>query len=144
MRAAVDVNCLATQSTEGYWNMVDYVHGHLGEIWNSDAKTLPEANQKLDQLTRDEGKRQKVDAAKLDACIAKQDTTAIKASIQQGESLGIGATPSLFINGNKIDGAVSPEFIYKIIDTALTAAGKTPPPPYVPPAAPAAGAKPGQ
>lgn len=135
MRAAVDVDCLGAQSPAGYWNLVDFMHAHAGDLWDNDAKSLPKTNDQLDLLARDEGKRQHVDAARLDACIAKQDTTAIQASIKLGESLGVGATPALFINGNRIDGAVPLEFIYKIIDNALIVAGKTPPPPYVPPAA---------
>jgi hypothetical protein len=47
----------------------------------------------------------------------------------------------LFINGDKIDGALPAEFIFGIVDDALRAEGVTPPPPYVvpvPPVAPAA------
>jgi predicted DsbA family dithiol-disulfide isomerase len=57
-----------------------------------------------------------------------------------GEKLNVDSTPSLFINGDKIDGALPVEFLFKIIDQALIAEGKTPPPPYVPPAPPAAAA----
>ena len=77
------------------------------------------------------------DAAKLDACLAKQDTAAIEASKKVGTALGVEATPSLFINGDKIDGAVPVEFIFSIIDDALRAQNITPPPPYVVPAPPA-------
>jgi hypothetical protein len=50
------------------------------------------------------------------------------------------------INGEKIEGVVPIETIYRVIDEALVAAGQTPPPP--PPPAPAekpapAAAKPG-
>ena len=65
---------------------------------------------------------------KLEACLTKQDTAAIDASKKVGEALNIDSTPTLFINGDKIDGAVPLEFIYKVIDNALIAAGKTPPP----------------
>jgi hypothetical protein len=70
----------------------------------------------------------------LNACIVKQDDTAIKASMKLGESLGVDATPALFINGEKIEGALPLEFVYRMIDSALIASGQTPPPP--PPAAP--------
>jgi protein-disulfide isomerase len=151
MHSAVDVNCLAQQSPEGYWNLVDYIHAHASEIGTSastetpsaiaapDAapkpeKTLAAANADLDKLTHDQGAFQKVDIAKLDACIAKQDTTAIAASQKIGTALGVDSTPSLFINGDKIDGAVPIEFIFSIIDEALRAQNVTPPPPYVVPA----------
>ena len=139
MRAAVDVDCLAEQSPVGYWNLVDGIHARASDIGvSSDAKdsqkTLAAANEQLDKLTREQGKLQKADAAKLDACIAKQDTTAVKASQQQGQLLGVESTPTLYINGDKIDGALPIEFIFGLIDEAIRVQGQTPPPPYVAPA----------
>jgi protein-disulfide isomerase len=156
MRAAVDVNCLAVQSAEGYWSLVDTIHAHAGEIGkelsapplavpapresDSPDKTLARANEQLDALTRTEGKNVKADAAKLDSCIAKQDTAAMEASRKLASSLGIDSTPTLFINGDKIDGALPIEFLFGLIDNALRAENVLPPPPYVAPKADAAGA----
>lgn len=142
MRAAVDVNCLAAQSPAGYWNLVDYMHAHASEIsaplqTGPVDKTLPLVNQDLDKITHDQGQFQKVDIAKLDACIAKQDTTGIAASQKVGDSFKIDATPTLFINGDKISGAVDVAFVFNLIDTALRVQGITPPPPYVAPPPPA-------
>ena len=53
-----------------------------------------------------------------------------------GEDLGIEATPVLFINGEKLEGAYPIADVFRMVDSALTAAGKTPPPPYVAPAPP--------
>lgn len=157
MHAAVDVNCLAAQSPAGYWTLVDYIHAHASDIGAApapsmvalpgkpesaaatQAKTLALAQQQLDTLTREQGKFQKVDLPKLDACIAKQDTTAIQAEQKAAAAFDIESTPTLFINGDKIDGALPIEFIYGVIDDALRAEGVTPPPPYVAPPAPAAG-----
>ncbi|WP_188759607.1 DsbA family protein [Edaphobacter acidisoli] len=136
MRAAVDVNCVGDHSPEGYWNLVDYIHAHAAEMGGQSA-SLAQANQTLDTLTREEGKRQHIDAATLDACIAKQDTTAILAEVKEGEALGVEATPALFINGEKIEGAEPLADVYRMIDSALIAAGQTPPPPAEPAAAPA-------
>jgi hypothetical protein len=104
-------------------------------------KTLAKANEMLDRLTKEEGKRQNVDEAKLNACIEKQDDTAVKASINLANDLGIGSTPMLFINGERLEGALPVEYVYRMIDKALVAAGQTPPPPVAPTpqAAPAAG-----
>jgi protein-disulfide isomerase len=144
MRAAVDANCIGAQSTAGYWNEIDYIHAHASDIGTDpkDAKadkTLPNATAQLDKITLDQGVFQKVDQAKLQACIAKQDTATIVTSRKLGEALGVEATPSLFINGAKVDGAVPVEFIFGVIDNALRAQNITPPPPYVVPTpAPAA------
>jgi protein-disulfide isomerase len=133
MRAAIDANCVGAQSPTGYWNLVDYIHAHAGELGGED-KSLAKANETLDTLARDEGKRQNLKADSLNACIVKQDDTAIKASQKLGESLGVEATPALFINGEKIEGAQPLTSVYRMIDDALTASGQTPPPP--PPAEP--------
>jgi protein-disulfide isomerase len=133
MRAAIDTNCVGAQSPTGYWNLVDYIHAHAAEM-GGEEKSLAKANDTLDSLTRDEGKRQQLNADALNACIVKQDDTAIKASVKLGESLGVDSTPALFVNGEKVEGALPLEYLYHVIDSALIASGQTPPPP--PPAAP--------
>jgi len=136
MHAAVDANCLGAVSTAGYWNFVDNVHAHADDIAGTE-KTEAKADQTLDQLTLQEGARQKVDAAGLAACVQKQDESKMKASVEQaeGDPLRLNSAPVLFINGEKVDGVVPIETIYKMIDGALIAAGQTPPaPPPEPPA----------
>ena len=139
MRAAVDVNCLGAQSEKGYWNLVDYIHAHASDVGADpkDAKadkTLARANEQLDKLTKEQGEFQKADMPKLEACLTKQDTAAIEASKKIGEALNIDSTPTLFINGDKIDGALPLDFLFGEIDDALRAEGVKPPPPYVAPA----------
>jgi protein-disulfide isomerase len=133
MRAAIDTNCLSTQSGTGYWTLVDYIHAHAAEL-GGDEKTLAKANATLDSLTLDEGKRQKVDAKVLNACIVKQDNTVVKASMKEAEALGVDSTPALFINGEKLAGAVPIEYVYRMIDEALRAEGQVPPAPVSIPA----------
>lgn len=138
LRAAVDINCLGAQSGTGYWNVVDHVHQHAGELGGAE-KSLAVANAALDTITRDEGKRQKVNETQLNACLEKQDDTAVRASIKEGEALGVDSTPALFVNGEKFQGAYPVADLYRMIDEALVAQGKTPPPPpSVPDANPSA------
>jgi protein-disulfide isomerase len=143
-RAAIDADCLGSQSTPGYWNFVDYVHAHAAEIAGTE-KSVAKADQNLDKLTLDEGSRQKVDQPRLTACVLKQDAAAVNASILQGEAEPLHLdqeVPVLFINGEKVVGVIPIETIYRIIDQALVAAGQTPPPPP-PAAAPVPAAKTG-
>jgi len=163
MRAAVDVNCLGAQSGTGYWNAVDYIHAnasHIGEDQSpkpaakdpkdagkdsdKDDKTLPRANEQLDKIVREQAERLKLNMPTLDACIAKQDTTAEDASRKLATDLNLQATPTMFINGNKVDGALPIEFIFGLIDDALIAENVAPPAPYVvpKPATPAPAAAP--
>jgi protein-disulfide isomerase len=146
MHAAVDANCLGAATTEGYWNYVDYVHAHAADLPYDD-KTIAKANETLDKLALNEGVRQKVNQPELVACVLKQDSSKVKASVDEAlkDPLSLGSTPTLFINGEKVEGVVPVETLYRIIDGALTAAGQTPPPAPPKPAAPAAppAAKPG-
>lgn len=128
MHAAVDVECMAAQSPTGYWNLVDYIHAHAAEMGGAE-RSVAKANETIDSLTKAEGVRQKVNESTLAACIAKQDNTAVQASMKLGDDLGVDSTPALFVNGERIVGAVPMKYVYKAIDDALIASGQTPPPP---------------
>jgi protein-disulfide isomerase len=129
MRAAVDTNCVAAESPTGYWNLVDYIHSHADEFGGTE-HSLQKALDTLDQISLDEAKKDKLNADAVAACIKKQDETAIKASMKLGDSLNVEATPTLYINGEEVDGAYPLVDVFRIVDQALVAAGKTPPPPY--------------
>ena len=141
MRAAVDTNCAAAQSVTAYWNLVDYIHAHAPDFGGPE-HDLGKANASLDQLTLDEARKDSLKVPEVEACVKKQDEASIKASQKIGDDLGIEATPVLFINGEKLEGAYPLTDVFRMVDAALTAAGQTPPPPYVPPAPPAPEAKP--
>jgi protein-disulfide isomerase len=135
MHAAVDVDCVGTQSAPAYWNIVDYIHAHAADFGGAD-KSLQKATDALDKLALDEATRDNLNAAAIDACIRKQDTADIKASMKMGDDLGVEATPVLFINGEKLEGAYPLKDVFRMVDEALTAEGKTPPAPYKEPAPP--------
>jgi protein-disulfide isomerase len=126
MHAAVDSECLAAQSGDVYWTYVDYLHSHGQEITGED-RNLAKSVAALDRIARQEATLAKLDSTTLDACIAKQDETQVKASSQEAESLRIESAPAVFIDGERIDGAVPAEQLWLVIDRALRAAGVEPP-----------------
>ena len=128
LHAAVNADCLADQSGDAYWRFVDYVHSHGDEVTGT-AHDVPQALKTLDRLAHEEGVRSKVDVAKLDACIAKQDDSVVRASMKLGDGLGITGTPTLFINGERISGALPQDELWIAIDRALREAGVQPPAP---------------
>jgi protein-disulfide isomerase len=137
MHAAVDSNCLAAQSGDVYWTYVDYLHAHGDEITGAE-HNAEKSFGALDRIARQEATLGKLDGNKLDACLAKQDDTQIQASLREAESLGLEGTPELFVNGERINGAVPQEQVWLAIDRALRAAGETPPPAPPVPSAPQA------
>ncbi len=125
IHAAVNANCLAAQNADAYWDFADYVHGNQKEI--NDAKGPGAQNAALDKLTTLQGQKRNLDAAKLQACVKGQDDKAVRASQSEGDKIGVSATPAMFVNGQKVDGAVPIEDLRVVLDRALLDAGVTPP-----------------
>lgn len=143
MHAAVDANCLAFQSNEVYWSYVDYLHSHGQEV-NGENRDTAKSFAALDRIARQEATVGKLDAAKLDACLAKQDESLVRASSKEAEALGVEGTPALFVDGERIGGALPQAQLWMVIDRALRAAGIAPPaaaPAPVPQAQPTGGGR---
>lgn len=140
MHAAVDANCLAEQNGEAYWKYVDYLHAHGQEV-NGENRDLARSNAALDRIAKEQATVAKLDAVKLDACIARQDESKVRESAVLAEKLGIDGTPAVFVNGEFVRGGAVPEqWLWAAIDRALKAAGEQPP--VEQPAAPTAQPKP--
>jgi protein-disulfide isomerase len=130
VRAAVNANCIAGQNGKAYWDFADKVHGSLKEISTNDKgdrRTLVESQNRLDGIAQDISKKHGLDANTLDACIKKQDDAAVKASMGEGEKLAVDSTPTLFVDGERVAGAIPFSDFQNVLDRALIAAGVTPP-----------------
>jgi protein-disulfide isomerase len=134
MRAAVDADCLAEQSGDIYWTYVDYLHAHGQEVSGED-RDPAKSFATLDRIAHQEATLGKLDDARLNACIGKQDETQIKASLKLADDLGLEGTPAVIVNGEKVNGGAVPrDELWTVIDRALRAAGEQPPPLPPPPA----------
>jgi protein-disulfide isomerase len=149
VHAAVNANCLAAQNNDAYWDYADYLHRNREEVnkeykekgraaanaavekhfkkEDADAeyndKGLTAAKAALDKLATQQGEKHSLDGAKLQACIKAQDEKAVRASMKEGDKVGVSATPAMFVNGAKVDGAVPIEELRPIFDRALLEAG---------------------
>ena len=121
MHAAVDANCLGDQNNGAYWDFADYVHGNQKLIAGHSQQ---EAFNNLDNAAGDQANKYHLDLAKFQACIKKQDDTAIRQSMAEGDKLGVDSTPTLFVNGERLSGVVPDDQLHAIIDRALTEAGQ--------------------
>jgi protein-disulfide isomerase len=124
--AAVDANCLAAQSPEAYWGFADYVHSNLGKIEGSRSaqKSLADQVKAVDQVATDQAARFKLDDGKLAACLKTADEKGIEASIKEGDALGVDGTPTMFVNGERVDGVVPMVELRRVLDRALRDAGQ--------------------
>jgi len=122
IHAAVDANCLAMQNPDAYWDFADYIHANKREVDNE--KTIPARFEAIDKMAILQGQKHSVDAVKLQSCVKAQNEDSVRASMKEADGLGVNATPTLFINGQKIDGAVPVSEVRAALDTALKDAGQ--------------------
>jgi protein-disulfide isomerase len=97
MKASIYGRCAYRQSQETFWSYHDWIYQNQQSI----------TVENLDAKVQEFAKESKVDGAKLTAC--STDNTAIdevNRNIIMGHSLSVSATPTLFINGRKIEGAM--------------------------------------
>lgn len=126
MHAAIDANCLAAENDTAYWNYVDYLHSHGGDVSGPDHDPV-KAAATLDKLASQEGDREHVDAPKLNACLQKQDESKVLSEMKSGDKLGVNATPTFFVNGERWAGQLDQQQLDIMIDRALKAEGIVPP-----------------
>ena len=136
VHAANDANCLAKESGKGYWEFADYVHANQHAISGAQ-KNVQQAFGELDRITLDVGKKNGADASRLQACVKAQADGAVKSSMAEGDSVGVNATPTMFVNGERLEGALDTDQVRVALDQQLLAAGVKPPAPApAPPPAP--------
>jgi protein-disulfide isomerase len=124
MHAAIDGNCLGEQNAPAYWDFADYIHANQKLMTG---KSRTDAFQNIDNLAKEQAQKHQLDADKLQACMQKQDETAVRASMNEGDKLGVDSTPTLFINGERFTGAVPESELRAALDRALAdSAQKTP------------------
>lgn len=118
VHAAVNANCLAAQNGDSYWDYADYLHANQRSIGGID---------ELDRLAAVQAQRHNLDGPKLQACLKAQDEKTVRASMREADLVGVSATPMMFVNGQKIDGAVPLDTVRAVLDRALKDAGVAPP-----------------
>ena len=133
VHAAVNANCLAAQNTDAYWDFADYIHSNQQLVSQEKGREAQFAA--LDKMTLSQGDKFKLDSAKLQACVKDQKEDAVKGSVKEGESLGVTGTPTLFVNGQMLDGARPIADFRVLFDSALAQAGVPAPAHAGPPAA---------
>jgi protein-disulfide isomerase len=121
IHAAVNANCLAAQNNDAYWDFADYIHANRQSV-NAE-KSLDNQVAALDRIAMTEGAKFGLDSAKLQSCVKAQNDEAVKASVKEGESLGITGTPTMFVNGQMITGAQPASEFRALFDSALRDAG---------------------
>ena len=130
VHAAVNANCLAAQNNQAYWDFADYIHANQKQV--NQEKSQDARFAALDRITLEQGQKHNLDIPKLQACVKEQKDDAVKASMHEANALKVSATPTMFVNGEKVDGALPLPELRAVFDRALRDAGVPTPPPAAP------------
>ena len=122
VHAAVDAGCLAAQNTDAFWDFADYIHANKQSVDNE--RSAAGRLDAIDRMAQVQGQKHNVDVPKLMACLRAQNEDGVRASMKEADAIGVNATPTLFINGQKIDGAVPISEVRAALDAALRDAGQ--------------------
>ena len=76
----------------------------------------------LDRLALMQGQKHNLDRTKLQTCIKAQQDERVKSSVREAE--GVEATPTMFVNGEKVDGVLPISEMRIVLDRALVQAGE--------------------
>lgn len=117
MLGAKYIDCIGNANNDAVWKFISTTYDHQGEV------TPENADEKLKGYSKDSG----ADAAATAACIAKPETEKhIRDSMALGEKLAVTSTPTVFINGRKINNFTSAPYdvLKQMVDFNATPASK--------------------
>ncbi len=118
--AAVAGRCVYKQNPAAFWDYHDWIYENQQYIG------LDNLNSKIQEFATAKG----VDGMQLSRCIESKVTDPeVKASLAVGNSLALNSTPTIFVNGRRIDGAVPWENLQALIKAEIdheAKAGATP------------------
>jgi protein-disulfide isomerase len=108
--ASEAAHCLASQKPAAFWAFHDWVFEHQQEVNETNLR---------DQVIAF-AKQQKLDVPQVSSCMENHATAQeVSQNQQTGEALQISKTPTLFVNGRMLDGAVSWTVLDNVIKMEL-------------------------
>lgn len=116
-RAAAEAGrCIADQKSAAFWTFHDWIFDHQGEVNDVFEHRKPTFETYLRDRALAIAKDQGLDAAKVGTCIETHATAKeVEASVAAGRALQLQQTPTFFINGRTVPGAVD----WKTLDAAI-------------------------
>jgi protein-disulfide isomerase len=107
-RAAMAARCLQRQSVDAFWAYHDWIFAHQDQITPDNFR---------DQVMDWAKGQNQIDAMKLGQCMDNKLTEAeVDKTVAQGHELAVNSTPTLFVNGRRIERAIDWPSLKSIID----------------------------
>ena len=111
---AVAAACAFQQGNDKFWPMYNGLFSKQNEITKENLKD------RASDVAKDGG----LDVARFQECFdGKQSKDAVEADVKEATALGVNSTPTFFINGRKVSGALTPNDFKQAIDKELAAKG---------------------
>jgi protein-disulfide isomerase len=108
--AAIAGRCVFKLNPAAFWDYHDWIYANQTYIG------LDNLNSKLQEFAL----AKNLDGMQLSRCIESKSTEPeVKASIAEGNSLALNSTPTIFVNGRRIDGAVPWENLQALIKVEI-------------------------
>jgi protein-disulfide isomerase len=108
--AAIAGQCITAQNEKTFWDFHDWIYEHQSEV------SVANLKDKVAEFA----KSHNLDAARLSACMAEPATAdRVQSTVVEGRELGVEQTPTLFVNGRMLSGALKPEQINLLIQMEL-------------------------
>jgi len=105
--AAIAGRCIFRQNANAFWDFHDWIFAHQDDIKADNVK----------DKVLEFAKGKELDALQLTRCMDNKETEAeVNKSLAIGKDVGVGATPTLFINGRPIVGRVDWPTLRNVID----------------------------
>jgi len=109
--AAIAGRCVFHQDPASFWEYYDWIYGHQETITVDNLKSI------VNIWAKD---RKDIDAVQLGQCMDTQETgKEVDAEVSKGKDLEISGTPTLFVNGRRIQNSVEWPALKGIIDNEI-------------------------
>jgi protein-disulfide isomerase len=107
-RAAMAARCVERQGVDAFWAYHDWIFAHQDQITPDNLR---------DQVMEWAKGQSQIDATKLEQCMDNKLTEAeVDKTETQGRDLAVNSTPTLFVNGRRIEKAIDWPSLKGIID----------------------------
>ena len=110
MKGSIAGRCAYRASQEAFWDYHDWIYQNQKDVTleNFDAKFQEYAKQKS------------LDTEKLSQCMADKNAAAeVEKAMAQGHDLGVSATPTLFLNGRKLEGGLDWNVLQQLLQIEI-------------------------
>jgi protein-disulfide isomerase len=108
--AAQAGHCIENQDGNAFWAFHDWIYEHQPEIKPDNVK----------DKVMEFAKTQKLNADKISTCLVDPATAAyIEKTVSEGRQLGVQQTPTLFVNGRMLAGALSADQINLLLQMEM-------------------------